>query len=77
MWMHFINNFLSVLLIFLFQNQYISLNIQALPPMSIFLGLGSGLAVILMVFLFKKERIIFTPIILEEEKPTETENIQE
>jgi membrane protease YdiL (CAAX protease family) len=75
--MHFMNNFLSVFLIFLFQNQYISFNLQALPPMSIFLGLGSGLAVMLMVFLFKKEQIIFTPIILEEDRPTETENIQD
>jgi len=67
--MHAINNFVSVLLIFLFNTKTIAMDITQLPNVNMWVGAGSGIAVCGIVYLFYKDRKECTLWEVEREPP--------
>ena len=66
--MHFFNNFLTIILIYLYNTKIIHTDINKLPDMNIVLGVASGAAVMFMLWLFYHDRKPFEIIEVEKEE---------
>jgi uncharacterized protein len=70
--MHFLNNFITVVLIYLANNKSISFDVRHLPDMNWMLGICSGLFTFGFIYLFWKTRI---PMIVIEVEKTDEQNL--
>lgn len=68
MFMHVVNNLVTVVFVYLFNNQITDIDLTKLPAMNIWLGLLSFIAVIAMVYLFYKDRKEYEIIEVEKEE---------
>lgn len=69
--MHFLNNFITIFLFYLHQSGQLSIDLMKLPDMNLLLGISSGLAGLLMVYLFYKDRKPFQIFEVEKEEITQ------
>lgn len=69
--MHFLNNFITVYLFYLYRSGLSSLDLMKLPDMNLILGIGSGIASIGLVYMFYKDRKPFQIFEVEKEEITQ------
>ncbi len=67
--MHALNNFITVLLVYLYNAKITTIDMTKLPDTNLGLGLGSGIAVIGLIYLFHKDRKPF--LLVEVDKTIE------
>ncbi|GBL34904.1 hypothetical protein EMGBS15_04990 [Filimonas sp.] len=65
--MHALNNFLTVLMVYLFNAKITTVDMTKLPDTSLWVGIGSGITVIGLLYLFYKDRKPFIPVEVEKE----------
>ncbi len=70
--MHFLNNTLTVVMVYLFNNQFISVDVTKLPPVNIFFGIGSALAVLAVAYLMNTRKELFIPLLADNEDKLNT-----